>query len=390
MYSRLLQHQILDELTDSAAVALIGPRQSGKTTLALEISRGRPHVYLDLESERDRAKLAQAELYLEKHLDKLVVLDEVHRAPGLFLVLRGLIDRARRAGRGAGLYLLLGSASLDLLQQSGETLAGPIAYLELAPLNLLETGIEAQDDLWVRGGFAPSLRAGSEQRSFRWRENFIRTYLERDIPQLGPRIAAETLRRFWTMLAHHQGGLLNVAQLARNLGVDPKTAQGYIGLLCDLLLLRRLQPWHANVGKRLVKAPKVYIRDSGLLHALLGIETQEQLLSHMVVGASWEGYCIESLLTSMPSQVTPYFFRTSAGAEIDLLLSWPDSSLWAIEFKRSLSPRLERGFHQACADLKPDRRWVVYPGTEAFPLAPDIAAISLHALCQAVRGRTGP
>ena len=382
MFKRHLQSLLGEELQFSPAVALLGPRQVGKTTLALEVARNIPHVYLDLESDRDRGKLAQAELYLESHLDKLVILDEVHRAPGLFLVLRGLIDQARRAGRASGQYLLLGSASLDVLHQSGETLAGRIAYLELGPLNVLETGQSALDALWLRGGFPQSLTAPSDARSLRWRENFIRTYLERDIPQFGPRIAAETLRRFWTMLAHHQGGMLNVAQLARNLGVDVKTAQSYIDLLCDLLLVRRLAPWHTNTGKRLVKAPKVYVRDSGLVHALLNIESRESLLSHMVVGASWEGYCIETLLACVPAGVTGYFYRTSGGAEIDLLLAWPDGELWAIEIKRSSAPKVERGFHSACDDLKPSQKWVVYPGQETYPLGADIQAISLHGLCE--------
>lgn len=382
MFKRHLQSLLGEELQFSPAVALLGPRQVGKTTLALEVARTIPHVYLDLESDRDRGKLAQAELYLESHLDKLVILDEVHRAPGLFPVLRGLIDQARRSGRTYGQYLLLGSASLDVLQQSGETLAGRIAYLELGPLNVLETGQSAMDELWLRGGFPPSLTAPSDARSLRWRDNFIRTYLERDIPQFGPRIAAETLRRFWTMLAHHQGGLLNVAQLARNLGVDVKTAQSYIDLLCDLLLVRRLAPWHTNTGKRLVKAPKVYVRDSGLVHALLNIESKESLLSHMVVGASWEGFCIETLLACAPAGVTGHFYRTSGGAEIDLLLAWPGGELWAIEIKRSSAPKVERGFHSACDDLKPSQKWVVYPGQETYPLTTDIQAISLHGLCE--------
>ena len=382
MFKRHLQSLLGEELQFSPAVALLGPRQVGKTTLALEVARNIPHVYLDLESDRDRGKLAQPELYLESHLDKLVILDEVHRAPGLFPVLRGLIDQARRSGRASGQYLLLGSASLDVLHQSGETLAGRIAYLELGPLNVLETGQGAMDDLWLRGGFPQSLTATSDARSLRWRENFIRTYLERDIPQFGPRIAAETLRRFWTMLAHHQGGLLNVAQLARNLGVDVKTAQSYIDLLCDLLLVRRLAPWHTNTGKRLVKAPKVYVRDSGLVHALLNIESKESLLSHMVVGASWEGYCMETLLACAPAGVTGYFYRASGGAEIDLLLVWPGGELWAIEIKRSSAPKVERGFHSACDDLKPSQKWVVYPGQETYPLGADIQAISLHGLCE--------
>ena len=385
MFSRTLLPLLVEELQNSPAVALLGPRQSGKTTLAFEIAKTIPGIYLDLESERDRAKLAQPELYLANHLDKLVILDEVHRAPGLFPVLRGLIDQARRDGKNAAQYLLLGSASLDLLHQSGETLAGRIAYLELGPLQILETGADQGDALWLRGGFPDSLTAPGDARSLRWRQNFIRTYLERDIPQFGPRIAAETLRRFWTMLAHHQSGLLNVAQLARNLGVDAKTAQSYIDLLCDLLLVRRLPPWHANIGKRLVKSPKVYVRDSGLLHALLDIETRETLLSHPVVGASWEGFAIENLLACAPASAQAYFYRTSGGAEIDLLLVLPGDKLWAIEIKRSLTSKVERGFHAACSDLAPARRLVVYPGTEQYPVGNDVQAMPLHVLCEALQ-----
>ena len=362
-------------------MALLGPRQVGKTTLALEAAKVLPSIYLDLESERDRAKLAQPELYLTDHFDKLVILDEVHRAPNLFPVLRGLIDQARRAGKRAGQYLLLGSASLDLLQQSGETLAGRIAYLELGPLHVSETGEALADALWLRGGFPESLTAATDARSLRWRQNFIRTYLERDIPQLGPRIAADTLRRFWTMLAHHQGGLLNVAQLARNMGVDAKTAHSYIDLLCALLLVRRLPSWHDNLGKRLVKSPKVYVRDSGLVHALLDIGSKEALVSHMAVGASWEGFVIENLLGCAPTTCHGHFYRSNGGAEVDLVLSWPNGELWAIEIKRSLSPKVERGFHAACADLNPSHKWVVYPGNETFPLGNGTHAVPLAALC---------
>ncbi len=388
MFSRLLLPRLTEELQHAPAVALLGPRQSGKTTLALEVAKTLPSIYLDLESERDRAKLAQAELYLTDHLDKLVILDEVHRAPGLFPVLRGLIDQARRNGKRAGQYLLLGSASLDLLQQAGETLAGRIAYLELGPLDVLEIGAQAPDTLWLRGGFPESLTAPSDARSLRWRQNFIRSYLERDVPQFGPRIAADTLRRFWTMLAHHQSGLLNMTQLARNMGVDVKTIQSYIDLLCSLLLVRRLPPWHSNIGKRLVKTPKIYLRDSGLVHALLDIERKETLLSHPVLGASWEGFCIENLLCCAPANVQGYFYRTSAGAEIDLLLVWPGGELWAIEIKRSLTPKLERGFHIACEDLAPSRKLVVYPGQETFPLHADIQAVPLAALCLEVATKT--
>lgn len=382
MIDRLISSQLSDALAHSPAVALLGPRQVGKTTLALEVGQRYHALYLDLESEQDRAKLAQPELYLADHQDKLVIFDEVHRAPGLFPVLRGLIDQGRRAGRNSGLYLLLGSASLDLLKQSGETLAGRIAYLELSPFNILEISALPADDLWVRGGFPESLLASDATRSLRWRQDFIRTYLERDIPQFGPRIAAETLRRFWSMLAHHQGGLLNTAQFARNLGVDVKTVGGYLDLLVDLLLVRRLPPWHANLGKRLVKSPKVFVRDSGLVHALLGIPDKETLLAHPVVGQSWECFVIENLLACAANKVQGYFYRTSGGAEIDLLLLWPDGSLWAIEVKRSLSPKVERGFHEACADLAPVRKFVVYPGGERYRLASDIEAISLGALAK--------
>lgn len=382
---RSLAPLLTDALDHSPAVALLGPRQSGKTTLALEIARERPAIYLDLESEQDRAKLAQPELYLSDHLDKLVILDEVHRTPGLFPVLRGLIDRARRAGRRTGQYLLLGSASLDLLKQSGETLAGRITYLELTPFHVLEVPDRPLDTLWLRGGFPESLLARDDARSLRWRRDFIRSYLERDIPQFGPRIAAETLRRFWTMLAHHQGGLLNTAQFARNLGVDVKTAGSYLGLLVDLLLVRRLPPWHTNLGKRLVKSPKVYIRDSGLVHALLNVADKETLLAHPVLGASWEGFAIENLITNAGDMAQAHFYRSSSGAEIDLLLAWPDGRLWAIEIKRSLTPKPERGFHAACSDLAPERRFIVYPGDERYRLSEDIEAIPLAALAQALR-----
>ena len=283
------------------------------------------------------------------------------------------------------MYLLLGSASLDLLKQSGETLAGRVSYLELSTFDVLETGAgKAQpfDRLWLRGGFPESYLAASEPRSLRWRQDFIRTYLERDIPQFGPRIAAETLRRFWVMLAHGQGGLLNIASLARNLGVDAKTAGSYTDLLVDLLLVRRLPSWRANVGKRLVKSPKVYVRDSGLLHALLAIADKEMLLSHPVVGASSEGFVIENLLTVSPEGVEGFFYRTSGGAEVDLLLNFPDGRQWAVEIKRSLAPRPERGFHSACKDLNPERAFLVYPGTETYPLGDETQAISLSALAR--------
>lgn len=386
MIDRRILGPLTQRLDETPAVVLLGPRQVGKTTLAVALGERAGAVYLDLESEQDRAKLAEPELYLADHVGRLVILDEIHRAPGLFPVLRGMIDRARRQGIRHGLYLLLGSASLDLLKQSGETLAGRVSYLELHPLDVLETETTdddtTQDRLWLRGGFPESYLAPTEPRSLRWRQDFIRTYLERDIPQLGPRIAAEALRRLWVMLAHHQGALLNVAQLGRNLGVDGKTIAGYIDLLADLLLVRRLPAWYANVGKRLVKSPKVYVRDSGLVHALLGIADKESLQGHPVVGASWEGFVIENLLAAAPEGVHGHFYRTGAGAEIDLVLSFPNGQIWAVEIKRSLAPRPERGFHVAVDDLAPARRFVVYAGSETYPVGNAIQAISLPALAR--------
>lgn len=384
MFKRAIEARLLAELAESPAVALLGPRQSGKTTLALEVGGRRPSVYLDLESPSDRAKVDEPEAFLSAHQHELVILDEVHRVEGLFPVLRGLIDRARRRGRKHGLYLLLGSAGLDLLAQSGETLAGRIAYLELGPLQLRETGASTLDSLWLRGGFPDSFGARSEPASLRWRNNFIRTYLERDVPLFGPRLPAETLRRFWMMLAHQQGGLLNVADLARSLGIDVRTVGRYLDLLVDLLLVRRLPPWHTNVGKRLVRSPKVYVRDSGLVHALLGIANADALLGHPVVGASFEGFVIENVAACGAPAATCHFYRTAGGAEIDLVLAWPSGELWAIEVKRSLAPKAERGFHSACEDLAPTRAFVVYPGRERWPLGNGVEAIGLDELCAVV------
>lgn len=385
MIARRLLRSVTAALAEVPAVALLGPRQVGKTTLALEVAKSRPSIYLDLESEADRAKLAEPELYLPQHEDKLVILDEIHRAPQLFRSLRGIIDAGRRRGRAKGRFLILGSASIDLLKQSSESLAGRIRYLELAPLDAGEVGRERLDSLWLRGGFPESLLAESDAQSLRWRLDFIRTYLERDIPQLGPRIPAETLRRLWTMLAHQQGGLLNAAALARALAVDGKTVASYLDLLVDLLLVRRLAPWHGNVRKRLVKSPKVYVRDSGLVHALLGIGDFEALLAHPVAGASWETMAIESLIAAAPAGAEAYFFRSAAGAEIDLLLKMPTRrKAWAIEIKRGLAPKIERGFHAACDTVRPERRFVVYSGAERFPLAEGVDAVPLVDLCEEV------
>jgi uncharacterized protein len=385
MYSRLLQLGLSGLLARHPIVGLLGPRQVGKTTLALAVAENRPSLYLDLESPSDLAKLAEPELFLRLHEDKLVILDEIQRVPGLFQVLRGLVDQGRRSKRANGRFLVLGSAGIDLLQQSSESLAGRIAYTELPPLLLEETAAKSADSLWLRGGFPSSFTAPNDAASLEWRRNFIRTYLERDIPQLGPRIPAETLRRLWTMLAHEQGSMLNAARLAAALGLSGQTMGRYIDLLCDLLLVRRLTPWASNLGKRMTKSPKVYVRDSGLVHALLGIPTLDDLLAHPVAGMSWEGWAIENLIAASPVGTQAYFYRTSAGAEIDLVLELRPGKHWAIECKRSLTPSPARGFHEGCKDLSPERKFVIYPGTESYPLSHDVECVPLLEAVRALR-----
>ncbi len=383
MIQRIAIGKVAEGLARQAAVALIGPRQVGKTTLALALAETRPSLYLDLESRPDRDKLSDPILFLKKHEDELVILDEIHRVPELFASLRGLIDQGRRKGKRTGRFLVLGSASMDLLRQSGESLAGRIAYVELAPFSAveIEKGDDAISRLWLRGGFPDSYLVENDRDSFSLRRGFIRTYLERDVPQFGPRIPAETLERLWTMLAHNQGSLLNASRLASGLSVSAPTVTNYVSLLVDLLLVRRLPPYHANVGKRLVKSPKTYVRDSGLVHALLGIETLDELLGHPVAGASWEGFVLESLLASAPERAQASFYRTAAGAEMDLVLQLGGKrGLWAIEIKRGLTAKPERGFHHALDDLKPYRAFVVYSGGERYPLGNNVEAISVREL----------
>jgi uncharacterized protein len=382
MLRRIHLDRVLAALNGRAAVALLGPRQVGKTTLALEIAERMPSVYLDLERPSDLAKIQDADLYFESIPDRLIILDEIQRLPDLFPVLRSQIDINRRRGRRTGQFLLLGSAGNELLRQSSESLAGRIAHIDLPPLNLLDVGTDRIDALWTRGGFPEAFL--DEAESFDWRLDFIRTYLERDIPSLGPRIAATTLRRFWTMLAHHQGQIFNASNLAGSLGVTSPTAASYLDLMVDLLLVRRLQPWFANVGKRLVKSPKTYVRDSGIVHALLGLKDRDDVLGHPVAGGSWEGFVIENLLAVAPNGTEPSFYRTSAGAEIDLLLRF-GKELWAIEVKRSSAPALTKGFHHACDDVKPTGRFLVYPGNEAFPLRDEVTALPLADLMNRLR-----
>lgn len=385
MIKRKCQDSIIELLNESPAVGILGPRQVGKTTLAEEIALSiSPNpIYLDLESPTDLAKLTEPEAYFDLYKGKLIILDEIQRTPELFAVLRGVIDRRRREGFRTAQFLILGSASLDLLKQASESLAGRIAYQELTGINSLEiTNLKDtnQENLWLRGGFPDSLLAKTDAASFRWRQNFISTYLERDVPQFGSRIPAVTLRRLWTMLAHHQGGQLNTAQLGASLGITIPTVKRYIELLEDLFLVRTLFPWSGNVGKRLVKTPKVYIRDSGLTHALLNLTTLDDLVGHPIVGASWEGFVIENVLSCLPQGVTSWFYRTSAGAEIDLVIEVNHQERYAIEVKRSLSPTVSKGFYLGCEDIKATKRYVVYPGKERYPSTDGIIVTSLAEL----------
>ena len=378
MIRRRAEQRVLRSLSEAPAVALLGPRQVGKTTLARAIAdQVTGSVYLDLEDRDHAARLTEPTLYLERQAERLVILDEIQRMPGLFEVLRGQIDRRRREGRRTNQFLLLGSASQTLLRQSAESLAGRLIYDELPVLDALEAPAD-RDRLWIRGGFPDPFLAESDEAAARWRLSFIRTYLERDIPQFGVRVPAETLRRFWTMLAHRQGGLLNASRLAASMDVSAPAIKRYVDLLVDLMLVRRLPPYFANVGKRLVKAPKVYIRDSGVLHTLLGLATLDDVLSHPVVGPSWEGFAIENLIAAAPFGTVPWFYRTTAGAEIDLLLQLPDQQLWAIEIKRTTAPRTSRGFELAANDLAAARRFVVYSGAEEFPLSASTTAAPLE------------
>lgn len=388
MIKRRLEKKILQALQRSPSVALMGPRQVGKTTIALDVTEYSNSVYLDLENSLDVIKVQDIVAFHNENSDKLIILDEVQRTPQIFTSIRGIIDKERRKGKKAGLFLFLGSASMDLLQQSGESLAGRVAYLELYGIDALEFTENHKENnintLWVRGGFPESLLAQSDNDSMDWRRDFIRTYLERDIPQLGPRIPAQTLERFWTMLAHNQGGIINASLLGRNLDVSSVTINRYLDLMVDLLLVRRLQPWTENVGKRLVRAPKIYVRDCGLVHALLNIPGLNDLLGHPVVGGSWEGFVIENILSVAEGRALPYFYRTSAGAEIDLILEFSGKEKWAIEIKRSSAPVLSKGFHLACDDIKADKRFVVYSGTDRFSLGNNIIVIPLTTLMQEI------
>jgi predicted AAA+ superfamily ATPase len=384
----MLQRRIIQKLQATIAqvpaVALLGARQVGKTTLAKTIAREIDSIYLDLEAPEDLLKLSDPSSFLSAHADKMVILDEIQRSPELFPVLRGLIDRNREQGRRAGQFLLLGSASMDLMHQSSESLAGRISYLEMSGLNLAEIDDNRQErqTLWLRGGFPDSYLAIDDDLAMDWLENLVRTYLERDIPQMGFHVPATRLRRLWTMLAHLQGETVNYSKLASNLEVDAKTVTNYIDILVDLLLVRRLEPWHTNVKKRLVKSPRYYVRDSGILHRLLGINSNDALLSNPVLGKSWEGFVIENIHSILPNRAETYFYRTAAGAEIDLVVKMPSSEIWAIEIKYGVAPKIGKHYSQTCDDVGATYKYILYGGEDEFPVGHDIQIISLPGLME--------
>lgn len=385
---RLASQLLIDSLNRQACVALLGPRQVGKTTLAFQLSKERDSRYLDLERQSDRLVLQDADFFFAQNRDKLVILDEIHRTPEIFSQLRGEVDRARFEGIRNGLYLILGSASIDLLRQSGESLAGRIAYVHLDPINIVEAqqcGIELPT-LWHRGGFPESLISSSDAESFSWRSDFIKSYLERDLKVFADRSPTVIFEQLWTMLAHTQGSVVNFSSLSKSLGISAPTVRSYVELLEKFLLVRILIPFHANVAKQYVKSPKVYVRDSGLTHALLGLQTDIQLWGHPVVGPSWEGFVIENILSVVPRGTQSNFYRTAKGAEVDLVLQFPGfQSRWAIEIKRNVAARTRKGFHIAKEDIGADKCFVVHTGGGRESLSHDTDAIGLLEICTEIQ-----
>ena len=383
---RIITDYISDCIDNFPSVAILGPRQIGKTTMARTISKNfADSVYLDLERPADIAQIKDPEIYFDEHIGKLIILDEIQRFPNLFPIMRGVIDRRRMDGYRIGQFLFLGSASTDLLRQTSESLAGRIVYTELSGFSALEVE-DIDHKLWLRGGFPDSFLSKSDAHSLTWRNSFISTYLERDIPQMGVSIPANTLRNLWTMLAHLQGGILNTSTLALNMSLSVPTINRYLAILSDLFLIRFLRPYYANVGKRLIKSPKVYVRDSGVTHALLKIASFSDLLAHPVVGGSFEGFVIENILSTISTtSITSWYYRTSNGSEIDLLLTYPGGKKVGIEIKLSTAPKLPRGFYTAYDDLKLDKAYVVYPGKDRYPITKNIEVIGLKEMLQVLK-----
>ncbi len=385
LISRSLEKRIEKALATVPVIAILGPRQVGKTTLAHEIGKrlvDKESSYLDLERDSDLVKLDDPEDYLTRFNNKLLIIDEVQRKTDLFTTLRSLIDERKRNGERGGHFILLGSASRDLMQHSSETLAGRIQYLELSPFTVPEIWQPASkqstlESLWLRGGFPDSFLAQTNEESWDWRTHFIASYVERDIPLMGPRISSVRMRRLWSMLAHLNGQQVNLSNLGKNLEVDHKTIRTYIDLLADFYMVRYLLPWSGNAKKRLVKSPKVYLRDSGLLHRLLQVPDIDTLLGHPGVGASWEALVVENIITNLPDTWQFSYYRNATGAEIDLVMEGPGNSTVAVEIKRSSSPKVSHRFHSACEDINATHKLVIYGGSDRFSLGKNTEAIGL-------------
>ena len=384
MIKRHLSNPILNALNSMPVVALLGARQVGKTTLALEIAKTirKPAVYLDLELDSDLAKLHDPENYLKRCSNKLLIIDEVQRKPDLFRTLRSFVDSRIRDGERTGQFLILGSASRDLLRQSAESLAGRIRYLELNPFTILEIRESNADEfdvrnLWLRGGFPRSYLAASDNDSWKWREDFISTYIERDIPLMVARAPSTTIRRLWSMLAWENAQQVNYSKLGSSLGVSYHTVKNYLDILTSAFVVRELQPWFGNTKKRLVKSPKVYLRDTGLTHRLLRIGDYDDLLGHPAAGASWEAFVIENIVRELSDAWDCSYYRTNSQAEIDLVLEGPRGIVRAVEIKFSSAPKLSRGFYSACEDIGATEKFVIYFGSERFSLGNDIEAIGV-------------
>jgi predicted AAA+ superfamily ATPase len=378
MVKRLIQGRIEMSLSRYSVVGILGPRQVGKTTLAeMIMERVKKKVsYLDLELPSDLNKLRDPELYLSRLADMLIIIDEIQRMPSLFPLLRALVDRKKTAGR----FLILGSASPELIRHSAESLAGRIIYHELSPFILKEIDGSKIQKLWLRGGYPQSYLSKNNSDSFAWREAFVKTYLEMDIPQLGIRIPAQQLRRFWTMIAHSHGQLWNASKIAGSLGISAPTVKHYLDILEETFIVRQIQPYHSNLKKRLVKSPRVYIRDSGMLHTLLNIRTLEELYGHPSLGSSWEGFIVEQIIRLLPDRWQVFFYRTGAGAEIDLVLFDSRHKSVAVEIKYSVSPKVERGFWNAYEDLSCQKGYVIYPGTESYPVGKNVFTLPVKDL----------
>lgn len=378
MKKRLLEKDILAALEYFPAVALLGSRQVGKTTLAKEIQKyHKKSIYLDLELDSDIEKLQNAEFFLQEYNDQLVIIDEIQRQPNLFPLLRALIDKKKKPGR----FLLLGSASGDLLRQSSESLAGRISYFELSPFLLSEISEKENfKKLWLRGGYPESFLAPNNDLSMEWRRHMIQTFIERDIPQLGISVDTKNIKRFIQMLVHVHGQLWNGNMMAKSLGLSNTAIQNYLHILEQTFFVRKLLPHHNNIKKRLIKSPKIYLRDTGFLHTLVGISTWDHLLHSPAFGNSWEGFIIEQLIHIAPKEYEVSFFRTAAGAEMDLVFSKAGIAERGVEIKSSLSPKLTKGFWNAKEDLNLKTTYVIYPGDESYKIQESVYVISVREL----------